>query len=454
MALNLDNLTPEDQNALSQLFQKAQQQSAPTPQVAGQQGVETASQLPAPGSFRDNPKGAIDFITQQLGQQLQLNKQGKLSVEAPRQGLLPRLFLGKTQQVPLSDPTNYFSSMTDLLGEDEAKSLLPKNAPREPGGMPFITKEVFETVMSKLSHKKGKDDAGSPELAQALEAKAVNSGVPTNVIEPLRRQWKKFPPSSKQIGDYEKILTEWKDTDIVKAEDGRTYLYDRRSGQSKPFLPNAEGIIKEMSPLEIRIFDKRMTAYDNDPVIKENRKAIDLLGNVSSLLESNNPAAIGVLFSNIAKSVGKEAGVLTEGDIARAVGDPAWGAQLYRWYNKRADIINGKGQLSDKDLKDFRGLFKDIAGGAKKRFDAVTEQHVKRTASMLPGISADRIREAMTVEVPFMEADQRVLPGQATNYVSPTSAAPTPQAPLSAPATVAAPTGGQTRKGTKYRVIK
>ena len=418
---------------MQSLFAGQAQQSM-VPQ--GEMPVEPQGLQMQPGDKMD-PNEAMRIIQEQFaakatGPKLTEGKDGQLGTRVPVNQPLMAL-LGMKKDRPVSSP-DFLDTMKDLIGEEETAKVLPKGLPQKPDGTPFVSQNIYEQILSKYGHKKKDEEKGSPFLAKALIAKASNSGVPTNVLAPIIEHLEKHPPKTNQLGDLEKIFTEWKDTDIVKAEDGRTYLYDRRTQTRKPFLDNAQGLIAEMNPLEIRIFEQRTKAYDNDPVIKENRKSIDLINNASALLESNNPASVGVLFSNIAKSIGKEVGVLTEGDIARAVGDPGWGAQLHRWYNKRADVLNGKGQLSDKDLKDFRGLFTDIAESANKRFDNVTESHVKRTAAMLPGIPVNRIRDAMKAEVNYAPAEERRLPGQSTKNVE-------------------TKTAGVTKSGVKFKVI-
>jgi hypothetical protein len=158
------------------------------------------------------------------------------------------------------------------------------------------------------------------------------------------------------------------------------------------------------------------------------------LSGASASLESNNPASIGPFYSYIAKSVGKDAGALSEGDIQRAVGDPGIAAQLYRWYNKRGDIFNGKGQFSEGDLKDFRGLLQDLGTSTDKRYQSALDRHVNSVVKTIPGLDKQFVNGAFDTANRFMPAEQRRLPGQATNNTT-------------------IPTSGVTKSGVKYKVI-
>lgn len=430
MATNQSRLTPEQQKLAFLLSQQSGKQPtsgglAPTtPDPVAQMGTgqldsdsfqalfgqqqqpQEAPQMPAPGSFRNDPQGAM----QHIGQMLTRNSAGVL--QAPSTNPLLKLFGVKTD---VNSP-NYYNSVKEA-GLDK---FIPGELYKTPEGTPFVGARSFEaavkaaTTSGKLGNDKPSKELGSLALTRMERLYGKDSPEYQNAKTYISNAG--GLPLSK-LGDWTSATAPTKENDFVKSPDGLMLRYNRIRDTYEPVPGQSTGTMSVLgNPINLQVFNSSRQRFDSDPVVKGNKQALDLLGNASAILESNNPASIGVLFSNIAKSVGKEAGVLTEGDISRAVGDPGWGAQLARWYEKRADIFNGKGQLTEKDLKDFRGLFRDISSAAYSRYNAAVDKHVRSTAKTIPGLSEDFIRSAFDTAVPFMEATNRRLPGKATNY--------------------------------------
>lgn len=430
--IDISKLPPQLQQAL---FEASKQQgNQPTSGGIPMNQAPTAEPAPQapmlqrqPGDKMD-PNEAMAIINQQFSQQLGQNKAGQLTQKVPTGQPILDLF-GVKRSVPIKSP-DYFQAA-------QAQGLtLPDNLPRKPDGTPFVSDEVFKTVLASSKGTPKRDETPDPKLGKlALSILERQYGKGTPEFENAREYIEGAGGlSPNRMGEWKSFTMPTKENDFVMGPDKIMRKYNRATDSYEAVPGQSAGALAVLQdPLSLGVFNIQRQRFDSDLAIKEYKKSIELLGNTSAILESDNPAAIGVLFSNIAKSIGKEAGVLTEGDIARAVGDPGWGAQLYRWYSKRADFINGKGKLSEKDLKDFRGLFKDIAGAAQKRYDASVNKHIKSTMTMLPGVPESFIRTAFDVAPGYLPADERRLPGQATHHEA---------------------GAGQTKKGTKYRVIQ
>jgi hypothetical protein len=416
-----------NEDLLAQLFQKGPDTNAVQPPVSQPVAPQMpmAEGMPAPGTYKDDPQGAINYITNLMankttGMKLTNTKDGQLGMRVPVDQPIAALF-GMKKTVPVNSP-NYFDTLVATVGRDAAVSILPSNTPVTPTGDPFVSSEMLskldgfvkipkpndldkpnaalgKTMLAKVADTHGTDSPIYQNLAEYVKA---NGGIPVSKVSELNTAFG--------------IPT--KENDFIKdATTGLMLKYNRASETYEPVPGQTTGVMGVLgNPVNLQVFNTNRARFDADPVVKEAKKTMDSLGNISAILESDNPASIGILFGNIAKGLGKEAGALTEDDIKRVVGDPGYAASLYRWYNKKLDFINGKGKLSDKDVKDFRGLLKDIAKGTSDRYEAAVSKHIKSTKKMLPNLDEQFIRDAFDVAIPFKESEQRRLPGQATNY--------------------------------------
>lgn len=153
MAINFDNLSPEDQNQLAALFQKAQ---APAPQDQGPVDLGGLK----PGQFKDDPAGAMKAIEQLMmskatGPQLG-ESNGQLTTKTPVDQPLLRLF-GMKKTVPVNS-ANY----ADAVKEAGIADFLPSGLPRTPDGSPFVSEKVSDQAKQLAATKK---DSGSRLLS-------------------------------------------------------------------------------------------------------------------------------------------------------------------------------------------------------------------------------------------------------------------------------------------------
>jgi hypothetical protein len=450
--IDQSKLPPQAQASLFEMLKAAGQQPTaggipvqngmPMQQPQGQQMPPMEAQPePAPGSYKNDPQGAIKYMAAKAsGSQLGRNNSGQLTEQVPHWYPLAAVFGAKSSR-PIEGP-NYFDSLVGAHGQEAINAILPGETKLTPEGKPFIDAKTLTQLESLLPKSRGSAaDAPNPKLGDQMLKKIEGLHGKDSPEYATAQEYIKSAGglSLSKLAEYNSSFgMAVKEHDFVQdKESGLMLKYNRGSQSYEPVPGQTTGInVALRNPVNRDLFNRAVSRVDSDPIIKETKNTLNLLGNVSSILESDNPAAIGVLFSNIAKSVGKEAGVLTEGDIARAVGDPSWAAQLYRWYNKRIDFIRNpaKAQLSGRDLKDFRGLFRDIATGAQDRYSTAIGRHRKALKTQIPDMSDEFIDSAFDVSVPFLEAKNRRLEGQATNYNK-------------------KPTEGVTKSGVKFKVI-
>ena len=485
MAINQSRLTPQEQSLLFQLSQKAGTQpgqgGAPAEGVSPQDPTlrdlapqQDAGALPPP-TGKMSPEEFMQTIAPRIAQQGQMQQpqaqqppaqqppaqqpQG-LSQLAPQQqqnNYAPKLvamkggglgmkvksdipvygWLGGKETVPVSS-TNYYDTIVNMVGEQTAKALLPGNTPVQPDGKPFVSEKMLANLDGFLKVPKASEqDKPNPALGKmALTTLEKRYGKDS----PQYQNAKDYLDSAggislNKFGDFTRTATDEETPNFVKGANGIVQRYDRATNSFKDVPGQTTGALSVLGdPASMNMFNTRLQDFQSDTVVKGLKTTLDNLSNASAMLESNNPASIGVFFSNVAKSIGKEAGVLTEGDIQRSVGDPGIAAQLYRWYNKKADILNGKGQFSEKDLKDFRGLIRDLGASADSRYESALSRHVGATVKTLPGLTPDFVKGAFDTGSRFQPSKERRLPGQATNYETKTE--------------------GVTKSGVKYKVIE
>lgn len=436
--MDQSKLTPQDQSILFQLMQKAGNQPVSGGMPVSQDGMAAPNQptqdlQPLPGD-KMHPAEAMNII---MGQMLGRNSQNQLTESFPASPI-QRLFGKKTRQVPLEDQSNYFDTLASRVGEDAARALLPGGTPVTPEGKPYLSASVYDRL-SSAAGKAAKEDQPNSHIGKLALAKLeARYGKDSPVYQNAKEAVDSLGGLPlKQFSEFVKTSTDEETPNFIKGANGVYQMYDRATKQLKPVPGQTTGILETLGdPASAKMFDTKLQDFNTDPVVKQLKTTLDALSNSSSLLESNNPAALGSFFGNIARSVGLEKGPLNEGDIQRAVGDGAYGSQLYRWLNKRGLTVQdfGKGKFSDADLRDFRGLLRDMGESTNKRYDAALNRHVGSVTKTIPGLTDEFVRNAFDTANRFMPGEERRLKGQATNYSGVSE--------------------GTTKSGVKYKVIK
>lgn len=142
------NLNPKEQQVLFDLMKKSGQQptAGGMPQTTPDPGAtafdpQQAPQPPAPGSFANDPQGAIKHLMSlATGPQVTKSATGQLQTSVPTDQPLLRLF-GVKQKVPIEDP-NYLEAAR-AAGLDK---FLPSGLARTPDGMPFVSGKALDNA--------------------------------------------------------------------------------------------------------------------------------------------------------------------------------------------------------------------------------------------------------------------------------------------------------------------
>jgi hypothetical protein len=132
--MDLSKLSPEDQNVLAQLFQKAQ---AATPEGASVEGTPVDLGGAKPGQFKDDPEGAKKHI----GMLLARNAKGQLGTKEPH-WYGPAALFGAKQFQPLADQNNYFPAAK----EANLERFLPPDLPQTPEGISFLDNKGLDNA--------------------------------------------------------------------------------------------------------------------------------------------------------------------------------------------------------------------------------------------------------------------------------------------------------------------
>jgi hypothetical protein len=140
--------------------------------------------MPAPGSFKDDPEGAMRFLAQRAsGQQLIRLPSGQLGQTSPSINPLKRLF-GAQDKMPINQP-DYFTSIQQAGLTD----FIPQGVPRTPEGMPFISEKTADQMKQLAAQKR--QGTPDPALAEFGAAFLDEAGSPAQAA-----LWKKLNPTT------------------------------------------------------------------------------------------------------------------------------------------------------------------------------------------------------------------------------------------------------------------
>jgi hypothetical protein len=137
----------------------------------------------------------------------------------------------------------------------------------------------------------------------------------------------------------------------------------------------------------------KLTAARNllkdDPRVKKSIDQAMAFENVTGLLEnarSNNELAIPALGTQLARAMG-EVGVLTDTDVTRYLGGPAWMTQLSSWYKKGAE-----GELPKSVLDQLEKNAEKLQKAIDKRINDVYANAENRMAVTFPEMDRKEIQ--------------------------------------------------------------
>ena len=171
-SMDQSRLNPEQQAQLFEMLKQSGQQPTsggipvqngmPMPQQ--QAAPQQEQQMPAPGSFKDDPEGAMKFLMAKAsGPQLQQGSQGLYTNIRHTQPLLG--LFGMKQRMPVNEP-DYFGAIQQAGLSD----FIPQGVPRTPEGMPYINAKTADQIRQLAGQKKGGVNVG--DLREEIFRKA------------------------------------------------------------------------------------------------------------------------------------------------------------------------------------------------------------------------------------------------------------------------------------------
>ncbi len=442
MAKSQANLNPQQQAQLFELLRISGQQPTsggmPIDAAQGQPGMgslfsqQQAPQMQMQPGDKMDPQEAMRQIlmSKASGGQLQQLKGGAEGMRVPVDQPLLRLF-GMKRDTPIQ-----YQNYADVAVQSGLVDFLPQGLAKDSKGNPIVEAETLERARQlSAQRKQNASDVPSREWGEALKSKVIQEFGPDNpraqaILGAIDANG--GVPLSRLSEISNALVTQPKDGDIYKGSDGVMYYRDRASGQAAPLPGGTSGVLSSFNPLELKLVQAEMKGFDNDAVVKDARKQVAQMTTISALVESRNPASLGVLAGNIAKGIGREAGALTNEDIARATGSQQLGDKWKRFWAK-----NVKGQLTDQDVSDFNALMFDINTAAQRQVKNVAANRSKRLGTILKR-DAKELESVISFGTEFMPADEK----PALEQPSPFTAARPGKA-----------TEGKTKSGVKYRVI-
>lgn len=397
--MDQSRLNPQDQATLFELMKRAGSQ--PTAGGMDQTVSDPGAQM-APGSFANNPQGAMDAISKILmqkssGPQLSPTENG-LQAQLPSSNPLKKLF-GMKDKVPVTG-ANYFDSLNNAIGAEQVANLLPAGVPKAPDGSPYISAAIAEKIqeMAKLRASKATlaEEMPSKELASGVLAKAKDIyGETSERFKTLQAFLEKNGGVSlKNLPELNSsLVTPTKEIDQFTTPYGPAFR-DRGTGQIiYPLDPKT-------SPVATSVITKEGDRYGGDKVVQDLRGLISQLPSFETLLDSNNPAARGSIEGFAARVLGREKGVMTDQDIYRNTGSRALADRFERWVTTHA-----KGNLDETDIHDFTSLMRDIRGASEKTLKATEDSYVKRASAAFKRlnipITDDELRDQITLQATY-----------------------------------------------------
>lgn len=126
---------------------------------------------------------------------------------------------------------------------------------------------------------------------------------------------------------------------------------------------------------------------------EESREFSEILVNIEDLVDSDISAAIPAVKRQLARSVGKEVGVMTDRDVAAFSGDLSLMGALQRFAKMQAT-----GKMTEEDKKQYRGIIEITKRNINKAMDSRAKYHSGRIKARIPNATNRSINSLLAVE--------------------------------------------------------
>ena len=219
-------------------------------------------------------------------------------------------------------------------------------------------------------------DPGSNRYINALSGKPVGSGevirnYVKTITDPKTGEIKEVRPG---VGVVKTIAgAPQRSPRSVSESDMKDYTYDMLNPKQRDYLKEAE------------------KNYAAD--VKDSREFGEVIANVDDLIESDVSAAIPAIKRQLARSVGKEVGVMTDADVAAFSGDQSFLGAMQRFAKLQAT-----GRMTEKDKDQFREIISIARKNLDKAIDNRAGFHVSRLKTRLPDATPQSLRSLLSVQ--------------------------------------------------------
>lgn len=202
--------------------------------------------------------------------------------------------------------------------------------------------------------------------------------------------------SGEVIRNYVKTVTDPKTGEIKEVRPGVGVVKTIAGAPEKRPREIGEADTKDytydmLNPKQRNYLKKTEDAYIKD--INDSREFGELLANIDAMIDSDISAAIPAIKRQLARSVGKEVGVMTDKDVAAFSGDQSLAGAVNRFAKLQAT-----GKMTDEDKQQF----KEIMAIARRKLDQAIENragyHISKLKQRLPDATPTSLRSLLSVE--------------------------------------------------------
>lgn len=300
-------------------------------------------------------KSLVDASSQYAAGQAQVA--GGFQVNAPK------------STIPLAKASDFYGKDA-LAGEGSKERLAALKALVGKKG----TTHAFQ--QAKKITKDGKTVIFDPNLGQYIDPISktpVNSGelIPSyvrTVKDPLTGEIRELIPGE-GIGQ----TVAGKPLGEVKPEDQKEYKFNMLNSEQR------------------KQFDKIENDYMKD--VADSREFGEILVSIDELVDSDISAAIPAIKRQLARSVGKEVGVMTDKDVAAFSGDQSLMGALRRFAK-----LQTSGKMTEEDKRQYRGIIAIARRNIEKSMKNRGDYHINRLQQRIPGATAGSLGKMLSIE--------------------------------------------------------
>jgi hypothetical protein len=146
-----------------------------------------------------------------------------------------------------------------------------------------------------------------------------------------------------------------------------------------------------LTPKQREYFADVEKEYATD--IKDSREFGEILANVEDLVEADISAAIGAIQRQLARSVGREVGVMTDADVAAFSGDRSLIGAMQRFAKLKA-----MGTMTEKDKDQYRQIIGIARRNLAKSMENRAGFHAAKLKQRLPDASQQSLFKLLSVD--------------------------------------------------------